>query len=114
MIQPISKINPIELLEKTYTLKNHGEIKQFLIVNDDLIPILVEGYEQITKIFGDVPVYLELHSDPEEGWEELFIVIKTGYPTKKAFELENKLFEEWFIRIMDKVNGRLNFTEKPL
>ena len=108
------EINSIEWIGEVYILEDPNEIKRYLLANKDLIPILVEGYERITKIFGNVPLYLELHSDPEEGWEELFIVIKTSYPTEKAFELENKLFEEWFVGIMDKLNGRLNFTEEPL
>ncbi len=108
------EINSIEQLGEIYIFENPDEIKHFLMANKDLIPILVKGHERITKIFGNVPLYLELHSDPEEGWEELFIVIKTSYPAEKAFELENKLFKEWFIEVMDKVNGRLNFTEEPL
>jgi hypothetical protein len=64
--------------------------------------------------FLDNTIYLELYSDPEEEWDELFIVIKSPYSAEEAIELEKKLFDEWFVNIIDKVNNRLNFTEEPL
>ncbi len=107
-------LNLIEWISDAYILKTPNEIKRFLMANRDLLPILVEGYIRIIEIFGYFPIYLELHSDPEEEWEELFIVIKTKHPAEKALELEKALFEEWFVDVMDKVSGRLNFTEEPL
>jgi len=107
-------IEMINELSNKYNFKNPQEIKEFLLSNKDLIEILISGYEHIRRIFGDFPIYLELHHDPEEHWDELFIIIKTNYTAEKAIELENKLFEEWFVHIIDKVGTRLNFTEEPL
>ena len=104
----------ISYLEKEYIFENPEEIKRFLVNNEDLIEILFSATDHIREIFGNVPLYLELHHDPEEGWDELFIVIKTNYPAEKAVELESKLFENWFVKVLDKVKGRLNFTEEPL
>ena len=106
--------NLVGYLEYVYILKNPKEIKKFLIDNEDLIEILFSAPEHIRKIFGDVLIYLELHHDPEEEWDELFIIIKSNYPPEKAVELEDKLFEQWFVKVLDKVKGRLNFTEEPL
>lgn len=106
--------NLIDLLNDIYIFKNPKEIKRFLLSNKDLIGILLSAYEHIRRIFGDSPIYLELHHDPEEDWDELFIIIKSDYPPEKAVELENKLFKEWFIEVLDKVGTRLNFTEEPL
>jgi len=104
----------IDHLSNIYIFKNPEEIKRFLLSNTDLIEILVSAPEHIRRIFGNVPIYLELHHDPEEDWDELFIVIKSNYPPKTAVDLENKLFDEWFIYIVDKVATRLNYTEEPL
>jgi hypothetical protein len=52
--------------------------------------------------------------DPEEGSEELFIVIKTSLSTKLARNLLNKLVNNWFVDIMDKVNNKLNITEETI
>ncbi len=106
--------NLVGYLEAEYIFKNPDDIKVFLIANEELIEILFSAPQYIHKIFGDVPVYLELHHDPEEEWEELFIIIKTDYSPEKAVELEDRLYEEWFVKVLDKVKGKLNFTEEPL
>ena len=91
------------------------EIGKFLEKHEHLFPILKEAEEQIASIFGEnVKLCLELRHDPEEGWNELFIVIKSGCSAEEAIELESKLAEEWFLDKMKDTKGRLNITEEPL
>lgn len=110
----LQPLEGIEKLENLYIFNNPKEVKSFLLTNDYLIEILLEAPKYIYRTFGKFPIYLELHHDPEEDWDELFIVIKTNYTPEKAVELEEKLFEEWFEKVLGKVNGKLNFTEEPL
>lgn len=110
-VQPQEKIN---YLKNHYLFEEPEVIKRFLIINPDLTDILIEAYFIIKKIWGDLPIYLELHRDPEEGWEELFIVIKSSYSPEEARSLMNKLEEEWYLDIMDKVGNKLCITEEPL
>jgi hypothetical protein len=108
-------IKVIEELKKDYIFVEPERILKFLLANRDLILILQEVPEYIYGIFGpSVLNYLELHSDPEEEWDELFIVIKSPYTAEKAVALERELFDEWFVHIMDKFSNKLNFTEEPL
>ncbi|HRU92103.1 MAG TPA: hypothetical protein P5268_03590 [Candidatus Marinimicrobia bacterium] len=104
----------IDELKRIYIYENPQEIKTFLLLNKDLIPVLKEAPDYIYRVFGRVPIYLELHSDPEEGWDELFILIKSSLPAEEAINREKKLFDIWFSRIIHKVGNRLNYTEEPL
>ncbi len=104
----------INLLEKNYNFENAQEIKPFLFSNADLLPILIEAPSYIYQVFGRVPIYLELHSDPEEDWDELFIIIKTNLSAEESIKYEKELFDKWFCKIINKVGTRLNFTEEPL
>lgn len=105
----------LDELKGAYEFSNVEEIRNFIMQNNYLADILKEAPKNIYRIFGkSVKLILELHSDPEEEWDELFIVIKSPYNAKKAVALERKLFDEWFIHIMNKVNDKLNFTEEPL
>jgi len=105
----------VDELKGIYEFSNIEGIRNFIMQNNYLVNILNEAPENIYRIFGrSIKLILELHSDPEEEWDELFIVIKSQYTAEKAVALERKLFNEWFVHIMDKVNNKLNFTEEPL
>jgi len=107
-------IKTIRDLEKIYGFRNKTAIINYLNSNLDLVPVLEQAYSYINKIFGDVPIYLELHKDPEEDWYELFIVINTALAPEDAIKLESRLFDEWFVNIISKVGNRLCFTEEPI
>jgi hypothetical protein len=104
----------IDILEKRYIFENTQEIISFLLLNKDLLNVLLEAPYYIERVFGRVPLYLELHSDPEENWDELFIVIKTTLPAEEAVKREVQLFDLWFSNVIQKVGNRLNYTEEPL
>lgn len=105
----------LDELKEIYEFSNIKEIRNFIMQNYDLVDILKEAPEHIYRIFGkDIKLILELHSDPEEDWDELFIVIKSSYSPQEAVEHERKLFNDWFVYIMDKLDNKLNFTEEPL
>ncbi len=96
-------------------LHEEDEINKFLEENKYLYPILAEAPDEISSVFGtDTKISLELHRDPEEDWEELFIVIKSPYSTKEAARREKKLTEEWFLGKLQSTKGKLNITEEPL
>lgn len=61
-----------------------------------------------------VNIHLELHHDPEEGWDELFIVIRSPYPPAEAVRRENQLAAEWFLDRIKDTRGKLNIIEEPL
>jgi len=91
------------------------KIRDFIENHDHLIPILKEAKEHITSVFGDcVRIFLELYYDIEEGWEKLFIVIKSPYDSKKAVELEIKLLRGWFVKTTIDTKGNLAISEEPL
>jgi len=109
--------SPLDGLEGIYEIRvdHKKEIAGFLRSHKYLRPLLKEAKLQIISIFGEnVKICLELHHDPEEGWDELFIVIKSAYSPEEAIRLENRLAEEWFLDRMKETRGRLNITEEPL
>lgn len=105
----------IKLLEDMYIFDSLKEGETFLLNNQYLIDILFEAREEIRRIFGYViELHLELHHDPEEDFEELFIVIRSPYSPEEARKLMDKLGEQWFLDMIEKVQGKLCITEEPL
>lgn len=93
-----------------YTFEDKEEIIRFLIKNPDLIQELYSAHQHICKVFGECNIHVKLYKDPEENTEEILIVIKSKNPPEKILELYERLFEDWYIKIMDKVFPRLDYT----
>ena len=106
--------NRVDNLEKQFTFTTPVQIRIFLFNNRFLLDILAEAPKYIWKVFGQVPIYLEMDTDPEEGWEELFIIIRSPFPAQKAMELEKQVRKEWFLSRIESTRGKLNIIEQPL
>ena len=91
------------------------EIRRFVEERELLFPILKEAKGQIISVFGThVRLCLELYHDIEEGWEKLFVVIKSPYSAEKAHELEQILGKKWFLTKIKEAKGDLIISEESL
>lgn len=86
------------------------EIEAF-VINNQLTNYLWEAFAHIRRIFGNTAqLFLELNDDPEGNFGELFIVIKTSHEIEKSLQLLERLDQEWFLSIVNKVGNTLNIT----
>ena len=86
------------------------EIERFLSRNPEVREVLKEAPFYIRRIVGNYPLLLELVREPEEDWEELFVVVKTDLDVEEALELDDRIFDLWFKDAMRKVVGKLEIT----
>lgn len=118
ILLPMAEKEPMDefaSLYHLYEIEKESEVIHFVRENPFLLSILEDAPNQIYRIFGkDVKLCLELHHDPEEGWDELFIIIKSSYSTSEAIKRKNQLVKEWFLGVMKFTQGKLNITEEPL
>lgn len=97
-----------------YEVRLPHEVKEYLLSNQFLVDIIIEANEKITNIFGtNVAKILELEIDPEEGFEELFIVIRSSLPPAEGRKRLNFLMDNWFLEVLERTEGKLNITEEP-
>jgi hypothetical protein len=89
--------------------KQKNEIGDFLKSNIALIPVLLEARIQIERLAGKFPLHLDLDQDPEEGFKELFVVVKANKSPAESISLEQKLDREWFIPFHSDLMNKLNF-----
>jgi len=114
-IEIASSIDEIMGMYEISEKDDEEKIREFMENHDHIIPILKEAKEHIISVFGDcVRIILELYYDIEEGWEQLFVIIKSPYDSKKALELELKLGDEWFLDRIADTKGDLIISEESL
>jgi hypothetical protein len=103
--------NNIKNVRKLYTISDDEitVITGFMENKQQLIPILIEAKTNIVNIFGDVPVRLAYVVDPEEGWEELFGLIKVELPPEKARALLKQFDREYLTNVDAKTGLDLEF-----
>lgn len=91
-------------------LGDEKEIESYVISNQ-LMNVLLEAVPHVRRIFGsDTQLYLELSDDPEGDFRELFIVIKTNHEIEKSLKLLDRLDQDWFLSIVNKIGNTLNIT----
>ncbi len=106
----------LENFDKIQPTKN--QVENFLNKNIHLLNDLNDGIFVIKQILKKSKVDLlsldlELHRDPEEEWEKLFIEITAKCDYEKAIELEDKIFEEWYSQSFDNIFDFLNYSIIP-
>jgi hypothetical protein len=84
-------------------------IADFLESNGKVVPVLLEARLQIERLIGKFPLHLELEQDPEEKFEELFVIVKADKRPEESISLIEKLDREWFIPLHSDLMDRLNF-----
>ena len=104
----------IKEMENYYTFINHKDVITFLEANRSIVKILKDANGEIKRVFGkDIHLYLELHRDPEEDFEGLFIVMKTNLSPEDSLNLLDRLDEEWWLHVDDNISNILEIMVRP-
>jgi hypothetical protein len=82
----------------------------YVVKHWEVLPILLEAPGAIRGVFGEVRPILELVTDPEEGWEELFIVVPTRETISRALARLKQLDAIWFVRASRRAGFAVNVT----
>lgn len=98
------------LKQTSYRFRRDREVSDFLNEHNYLFPLLIEGYQQIEKCFGEgTQVVLEVLTEPESNEEgELFALIQTSLPTEEATGQLEQLDQEWWLEASLQAECRLN------
>lgn len=100
-------------LEERYEIRNAREVFRYLAEYPELEPILIEAYTQICELFGrGAQAVLDFWQNPEEASDmSLWVNILTGLNAEEASK-QLDLLDEWFIDIIPRSKGSLNFDTK--
>lgn len=105
----------VEFIQTHFALPDAdwGGLFSYLLKHREVVPILLEAPVAIRQVFGEVRPTLDLVTDPEEGWDELFIVVPTQEPVSQALERLRRLDAEWFAESTRRAHFAINVTIAP-
>jgi len=109
MIPVWQQPNLLSLAEQRYVLRRRNEVISFLKRYRFLVSLLLEVYDKITEYFGPSPeVVLEVFSDPEAEYRELFALVRTNLSPSAALACLERFDQEWWLDASERAQCMLN------
>lgn len=101
-------------LESLYTFREPETVVQYLEENPYLVPLLLEAPAHIHTVFPGAPLYLEVLTDPEEGYTILWASYGVReYEAEEIINKEEQFDYNWSLNALHSLpieqNWRLNF-----
>ena len=92
-----------------FDLRNEGRVRQYLQQYPFLPPLLIEAQAHIKRLFSpDAGTALEVTDDPSDGSLQLYLIISTGLKAAAAYDLFERLDQEWWLEACERAQFRLN------
>ena len=109
---PASLVDLVEIVENSFALRDVDWSRLFRYASEhpEVISVLSEAPGAIRQGFGPASLVLDLVVDPEEAWEELFIVIITTRPVDQALSRLRQLDADWFVDAARRAKFTVNVT----
>ncbi len=88
-------------LEQIFAFSHSDEVWRLLLTHEWLSAALLEAHGQIMRVFAEniVDLSLEYDIDPEEGYEELFVIIRTNLSVGESLARLETFDEEWWLEV---------------
>jgi len=100
-----------DIVSDLYSFRDRTEVRAYLELHGEVLPVLVEAYSHIQAHFGSgTPVVLTVISEPADRQSaELFALISTSLPVEQALAAMRRFDEEWWLDVPEHQTGALNF-----
>ena len=110
--QPALLVELVELIETHFSLRDAdwASLLSYLHQHPPVISVLLEAPKAIRDAFGDVRPWLDLVTDPDEDWSQLFIVVPTVESALQGLERLRRLDALWFRDAAHRAEFAINVT----
>ena len=104
-------VSPADLarLEELYGFREHDTVVDWLEKYPFLIPLLLEGYDQMRRQFPDAPISLQIVYDPEDAkLTELVAYIATDLNDDEALKRLYRIGEDWWLHVISQADLKMD------
>lgn len=92
-----------------YSDDQKEQIIEFLQANEAIINVLEGGMTVLKQRFSQRSLKLVFFEDPEEGRDKLILIVKANLDLDEALDLEDKIFDEWYVNLETSMSMMLNY-----
>jgi transcriptional regulator with XRE-family HTH domain len=97
-------------LDARITVVDEENVRRLLHAAPDLVPLINEAAEQLSKFFPGASLRLRYAVDPEYGDEELVLAAPPDEDVHKAMAALDRFDKEWWIHNVRRADGLLLVT----
>jgi len=103
-------------LEQIFAFSHSDEVWRLLLTHEWLSAALLEAHGQIMRVFAEniVDLSLEYGVDPEEGYEELFVMIRTNLSVGESLARLETFDEEWWLEVDAEVRSMVGVDVRSI
>ena len=95
-------------IAEEFTITNSGMVKPFLKKNGFLLDLILASRTKIAEYFsGATPLALYLAQYPDEGHEELYLLIQTKLSAKESLPVLDRFEEEWWLDALPRAKCKM-------
>ncbi len=101
----------LEPLLEHFELRDENCVSQYLRQYPFLLSVLLEAKSQIGRLFSpETRTALEVTADPSDGSSQLYLVIPTRLNANEAYDLFERLDQEWWLEASERARFRMNIV----
>jgi len=106
-----SEETALEPLLEQFELRNENSVSQYLRQYPFLLSVILEAKSQIARLFSpEIRTALEVSADPSDGSSQLYLVIPTRLNANEAYDLFERLDQEWWLEASERARFRMNIV----
>jgi len=94
-------------LPKRYVFERASGVYGFLESHSFVLPVLEEAPTHINRVFGVVPLKLEVFVDPENGSRSLMLLVGASLAPREVLVRLRELDDAWWLDAMVRAKGKV-------
>ena len=94
-------------LPELYSFGQASDVYGFIEDHSSVLPVLTDAPTQIRKVFGAVPLKLELFVEPESGSKSLMLLVGADLAPRESLACLRKLDDAWWLEAMVGAKGKV-------
>jgi hypothetical protein len=106
-----AKPTTLDTVLEHFELRDESRVIQYLRQYPFLASLILEAKSQIARFFRpETRIAIEVSADPSDGSSQLFLLVLTRLNANEAYDLFERLDQEWWLEASERAQFRMNIV----